>query len=537
MAPLGSIIFALFSLPFLVASHNQTLSEENNQFHECLLHEANISPKQLDSVLYNKSSPSYLPIFESKLRNQRFNSSNVSKPRYIITPYNPNHIIGAVKCSKRFNLDLRVRSGGHDYEGLSYWDGRGTFVLLDLEQYRKIDVNVTDETAWVQAGAALGEVYYNIANKSGTLAFPSGLCRGVGVGGHISGGGQGTLMRKYGLAADNVIDAYIVNANGTLLDRKGMGEDVFWAIRGGGAGSFGVLVAWKLKLVHVPPKVTVFTVQRSLEQGATKLIQKWQKLENQLPRDLFLRILILMGQNEKGMPTIEANFESAYQGPIDQLIPIMKKHFPQLKLKPEDCRELTWIESALYFDDGYKRNESVPDLLNRHLNLRPKFFKAKSDFVTKPISKKGLKKIWEAFMQEGGGQRLMILVPYGGILSEIPENKTPFPYRAGTLFNILYYTNWNITGDQAMKNSLEWINRLYNVAGNYLPKPRAGYLNYRDLDLGMDMSGNATYSQAADTWGRKYFKDNFKKLAEVKFQFDPENFFRNEQSIPPLYPQ
>ncbi|CAA2974270.1 tetrahydrocannabinolic acid synthase-like [Olea europaea subsp. europaea] len=119
-----------------------------------------------------------------------------------------------------------------------------------------------------------------------------------------------------------------------------MGEDVFWAIRGGGAGSFGVLIAWKLKLVHVPPKVTIFTVQRSLEQGATKLAQKWQKIINQLHRDLFLRILILMGHTEKGMPTIEANFESLYQDTIDQLRPIMKKHFAQLKLKLEDCREL-----------------------------------------------------------------------------------------------------------------------------------------------------------------------------------------------------
>ncbi|KAL2494358.1 FAD-binding Berberine family protein [Forsythia ovata] len=534
MAPIGSIIFALFSLPFLVASQDQPLSWDDDQFYECLLHEPTIFPRQLGSLFYTQSAQSYWPILQSTLRNRRFNSSDASKPRYIITPHNSDHIRGAVMCSKRFNLDLRVRSGGHDYEGLSYLDRRGPFVLLDLGQFRKIDVNVTDKTAWVEAGASLGEVYYNIANKSGTLAFPSGLCRSVGVGGHISGGGQGTLMRKYGLAADNVIDALIVKANSTLLDRKGMGEDVFWAIRGGGAASFGVVVSWKLKLVHVPPKVTVFTVKRTLEQGATKLIEKWQKIINHLPKDLFIRILIVMGKDKRGMPTVEAIFESLYQGKIHQLMPIMKKHFPELNLKAEDCKELTWIESALYFDDGYKRGESVPDLLNRHLNYKPKFFKAKSDFVTKPISREGLKTIWDTFMHLGGEQRLLILVPYGGRLSEISEHETAFPHRAGTLFNLLYYTTWRKRGHQEARNNLEWIKRLYNVVGNYIPKPRTAYLNYRDLDLGKDLSGNASYSKAAATWGHMYFKHNFKKLAEVKYRFDPENYFRNEQSIPPF---
>nr|GFD60002.1 reticuline oxidase-like protein [Tanacetum cinerariifolium] len=78
----------------------------------------------------------------------------------------------------------------------------------------------------------------------------------VAVGGHCSGAGYGNMIRKYGLTVDLIQDAELIDVNGRLLDRKSMGEDLFWAITGGGGASFGVVLSFTFKLVQVPPQVT-----------------------------------------------------------------------------------------------------------------------------------------------------------------------------------------------------------------------------------------------------------------------------------------
>ncbi|KAI6706099.1 hypothetical protein NL676_009061 [Syzygium grande] len=198
-----------------------------------------------------------------------------------------------IYCSKKLGIHLRVRSGGHDYEGLSYVSEIETpFFIMDLSNLRVVDINLTDNTAWVEPGATIGEVYYRIAKKSPIHGFPAGLCTSLGVGGHITGGAYGSMMRKYGLGVDNVLDALIVDADGQIRDRAGMGEDLFWAIRGGGGASFGIILNRKIKLVPVPSTVTVFTVTRTLEQGATKLFHRWQQVVDKLDHNLFIRVLI-----------------------------------------------------------------------------------------------------------------------------------------------------------------------------------------------------------------------------------------------------
>ncbi|KAF9596877.1 hypothetical protein IFM89_013925 [Coptis chinensis] len=182
-----------------------------------------------------------------------------------------------------FRSEFEVEAG-HDYEGLSHTSQK-PFVIIDLIKFR-------------QAGATLGEVYYQIAKVSSTHGFPAGICPTVGIGGHISGGGIGTLSRKYGTAADNILNAYFIDVKGKLHDRKSMGEELFWALRGGGGASFGVIVSWKIKLVSVPSTVTVFNVHKKLEAGVTILLHKRQNVADKFHADLFVRAIIQAVDNE-----------------------------------------------------------------------------------------------------------------------------------------------------------------------------------------------------------------------------------------------
>ncbi|KAK6145253.1 hypothetical protein DH2020_022073 [Rehmannia glutinosa] len=443
-------------LIFLVVIFSETAhSDGYHGFLRCLtLHSQNYSA--ISDVVYTPDNSSYLSTLQFSIRNLRFTSSTTPRPLVIITPVLESQVQAVVLCAKENGMQIRTRSGGHDYEGLSY-TSQVPFVVIDLMNLR--------------------------------------ACPTVGVGGHFSGGGYGSLLRKYGLAADNIIDARLIDVNGRVLDRKSMGKELFWAIRGGGGASFGVITAWKLNLVFVPETVTVFSVDRILEQNAIELIYRWQYVAPSLPTDLLIGISInKVNSSKTGEKTISASFSSLFLGRVDRLLELLKQSFPELGVEKEDCTEVTWIESAI-LTGGYPTGVS-PEVLASRTPLTNIYFKAKSDYVREPIPKIGFQKLLKLFYGKEVDMVQMNFIPYGGRMKEIPESAIQFPHRAENLYKIHYIVYWNEPQKDA--SNINWIRRLYSYMTPYVSKfPRAAYINYIDLDLGMNNEGSTSYAKAS----------------------------------------
>jgi hypothetical protein len=182
----------------------------------------------------------------------------------------------AVKFAAKEGLPLTIRGGGHNVAGLAVRDGT---LMLDLGALNRVEVDAQARIARVEGGALWRDV--DAATQPYGLATTGGFVSSTGVGGLTLGGGVGWLMRRCGLAIDNLIAADVVLADGRCVvasaDRH---ADLFWALRGG-AGGFGVVTRFTFRL-HTVGEVFAGAVFHPLE-AAPALLRAFREFTPMAP--------------------------------------------------------------------------------------------------------------------------------------------------------------------------------------------------------------------------------------------------------------
>jgi len=399
------------------------------------------------------------------------------------------HVIGVARETR---LELAVRSGGHGNNGIGVSEGG---IVIDLRDIRALDVDVDRRTAW--AGAGLTAAEYSAAAGAHGLATGFGDTGSVGLGGITTGGGIGYLVRKFGMTIDALLAADVVTANGEVLRVDAEHHpDLFWAIRGGG-GNFGVVTRFQFRLDEVPQIVGGMLV---------------------LP----------------ATPETIAGFVSASEAAPDELTTIGNvMPTPPMPFVPEEHHGKLAILALMCYagdaDAGQKAMapfralaEPIADMV--HPSPYPEIYPPDSDeyhplaagrtmFVDR-VDRDVAETILMHIKASSGLMAVAQLRVLGGAMARVPADATAFAHRTSRIL-VNLAAIYESPNDKATHQT--WV---ANFADALRQGDHGAYVNFVG-DEG-DAGVHAAYPDA--TWRR---------LAEIKRRYDPENLFRLNQNIPP----
>ncbi len=416
---------------------------------------------------------------------------------------------------QRFSkLPFALRSGGHSYAGYSTTTG----LLIDVTRMNAVTVN--QNTATIGAGARLIDVYSTLAQRG--LALPAGSCPTVGIAGLTLGGGVGVLGRKFGLTCDNLLSAQVVLADGRILTCDASHySDLYWALRGGGGGNFGVVTSFTFQ-AHPLQSLSLFTLDWQWKDAAA-VLGAWQRWAPPAPDELWSNFLLLTTADKSTDPIVRVN--GTYVGSVNQLNVLLGQLLNAAGAVP--ASRYVWSDtvlSAMLYEAGcYNRSVNACHLpsQNPQGQLQRAMDVAKSDYVTKVLPAQGISALVNAIARRqaspvpGGGG--IGIDAYGGAINRVAANATAFVHRSA-LFSIQYTTAWPAGASQAViAQNRAWLTNTWQAMRPYASGE--AYQNYIDPDLA--------------NWLQAYYGANLARLQHIKATYDPGNLFHFAQSIPP----
>ncbi|MGH3481212.1 MAG: FAD-binding oxidoreductase, partial [Nocardioidaceae bacterium] len=202
------------------------------------------------------------------------------RPRLIARCSGTADVVAAVRFARDHDLEIAVRGGGHNVAGTAVCDDG---IVIDLSAMRAVSVDSAGRTAQVRSGALWGDVDHE--TQAHGLATTGGIVSHTGVAGVTLGGGIGFLMRKYGLAVDNVWAAEVVTADSAVVQASADEHpDLFWALRGGG-GNFGIVTSFQFALHPVGPTVLAGPIFWAADD-TVELLRFYRDFAAEAPDDL-----------------------------------------------------------------------------------------------------------------------------------------------------------------------------------------------------------------------------------------------------------
>jgi FAD/FMN-containing dehydrogenase len=430
-----------------------------------------------------------------------FNAMHRGQPAVTISCTGTADVIEAVNFAREHNLPVAVRGGGHSIAGLSSIDGG---VLIDLAPMSGVVVDPERKRAYVQGGAVLADV--DRETQRFGLVAPSGVVSDTGVAGLTLGGGYGWLRRKYGLACDSLVEAQVVCADGQVRTASAdSNPDLFWALRGGG-GNFGVVSSFTFDLKELGPDVAFAAVMYPLEEVAD-VLRKWRAYVEQAPNEVTSVCVTITFPANPEMP------EAVHDRPVAIIGGVYAGGVDEGMKEMQPLRELGTVLFDMSGPTPFTAVQSGFDPLFPRNALRAYW---KSTYLQE-LSDDAIDVIAGRALDRPAPLTLVNTFHMGGAIGDVDPEETAFAERSAP-YMISIDGMWTEPADDAA--NIEWVRSAY---GQLEPFSNGSvYLNF---------TGRADEAPSAGV--DSAFGRNLLRLAELKAVYDPENFFKLNDNIPP----
>lgn len=410
----------------------------------------------------------------------------------------------AVEFAQSSDVALALRAGGHSYGGWSI----GTGLVLDVSKLNR--VRVAGNAATVGAGARLIDVYDAVAGSGQALA--AGSCPTVGIAGLTLGGGVGVLSRAWGLTCDQLTGVDIVTADGRLATADSRQEpDLFWACRGGGGGSFGVVTSFRFRL-RPAPQITTWYCRWDWARAADVLLG-WQAWAADSPRAIWSTCKLL---TRPGEASPSAQVSGSWLGDPAGLTRHLDDIVNAVGQKPVGSARATRSYLAAMLAEAGCASVSAA----RCTTARAAFA-ATSHIIAARVPDDGVKTaVGQISARQAGRHPRQAGVSFdvlGGAVADVAATVTAFPHRSA-LAVAQYTVGWPQGQPEAqVQSDVAWLHGFRAAMTPFVGN--AAYVNYADSTL--------------VGWEQAYYGRNYLRLQQVKQTYDPAGFFRFPQSVAP----